>query len=301
MGRYSNRFVLCILVNGQVQKDLANGEVHIPFGSEYVVRARNKNDRRAVVELSIDGETVGRYVVEARSHYDIRRWADKDVAFKFVDLESEDAYDHGKQGPNPDKSKGLVVASFFLEKARPAPAKVEHIYHHYTPTPWPGTTIRRPTCDLSSHEVRTADVRSGGACSMSNSVQASNAVGAASISSGMEFVKSMSIPSPIEEGCTVEGGRTGDRLRTVHVDVEEVATVLSLFLKGYKMHATYRENVYVNEGPSYMPSSPVDHKGGVTAPGFPSDPPASSSKFCTECGHGRMNEAKFCGNCGNKF
>jgi hypothetical protein len=191
MGRYSNKFVLCILVNGQVQKDLANGEVHIPFGSEYAVRLRNKNNRRAVVDLVIDGETVGSFVVKANNHLDVKRWADKDVAFKFVDLESPDAYDHGKQGANPDKLKGTVEARFRLEKENP---KVEHIHHYYpypmpvvtlpiTPqpypkTPWYSPDTHRVTCDMPMNSVQpavmnygatggAAVMRSGGACNTS--------------------------------------------------------------------------------------------------------------------------------------
>ena len=53
---YSNKFVMCVLVNGKPVEELANGEVQIPFNTEYVLRFRNKNDRRAVVKFWIDGE-----------------------------------------------------------------------------------------------------------------------------------------------------------------------------------------------------------------------------------------------------
>jgi len=55
---YSNKFVMCVLHHGHPLKELANGMVSLPFGAEYALRLRNKNNRRAVVKLFIDGENV---------------------------------------------------------------------------------------------------------------------------------------------------------------------------------------------------------------------------------------------------
>ena len=148
---YSNKFVMCVLLNGRPQKELANGVVSLPFGTEYALRFRNKNNRRAVVQIYIDGENVsgGGYVVNAHSYVDIKRHHDIDRAFKFVSLDSEDAVDYGKDGPNEDKVKGTIEARFYLEKERPQVIyrDVHHDHHHHhhhdhyhprpRPRPWP--------------------------------------------------------------------------------------------------------------------------------------------------------------------
>ena len=165
---YSNHFVMCVLVNGNVQKELANGQVSLPFGTEYSLRFRNKNSRRAVVKIYIDGENVsgGGYVVNANDHIDIKRHHDKDRSFKFVSLDSPDAQDFGKDGPNPDKVKGTIEARFYLEKERPQYVPLpyyppvireEHHHHHHhdhypLPSPW-----KRPIITWANNRGGTGD------------------------------------------------------------------------------------------------------------------------------------------------
>jgi len=147
---YSNKFVMAVLLNGEPQKELGNGVVKLPFGAEYTLRFRNKNSRRAVVKIYVDGENVsgGGYVIPANDFVDIKRHHDKDRAFKFVSLDSPDAIDHGKNGPNEDKQKGVIEARFFLEKEYKInwtpPVEHHHHHHHHTdhhhhyprPRPW---------------------------------------------------------------------------------------------------------------------------------------------------------------------
>jgi hypothetical protein len=165
---YSNKFVVCVLLNGVPQQELANGVVKLPFETEYGLRFRNKHNRRAVVKIFIDGENVsgGGYVIPANDHIDIKRHWDKDRAFKFVSLDSSDAVDAGKNGPNPDKEKGLIEAHFYLEKEvnhhyypYPMPwVKEEHHHHHHypKPDPWPNYPIR-PIWHTNANFGATAD------------------------------------------------------------------------------------------------------------------------------------------------
>jgi len=117
---YSNKFVMCVLVDGVPQEELSNGVVRLPFGTEYCLRFRNKHSRHAVVRLRIDGEEIsgGGYIVPAHGYIDVQRPVDKDAAFKFVSLGSAEAVEFGKNGPNLDKSKGVIEASFYLEKKK---------------------------------------------------------------------------------------------------------------------------------------------------------------------------------------
>lgn len=137
---YSNHFVMAVMVNGQARGELANGIVKMPFNTEYTLRFKNKNNRRAVVKIFVDGENVsgGGYVINAKDHIDIKRHHDKDRAFKFVSLDSPEAVEDGKNGPNEDKTKGTIEARFYLEKENPNP-QVIHIHHDhwYRPVPRP--------------------------------------------------------------------------------------------------------------------------------------------------------------------
>ena len=173
---YSNKFVLCVLLNGKPQEELANGQVKLPFGAEYALRLRNRNNRRAVVKIFIDGENVsgGGYVIPANDHVDIKRHYDVDRAFKFVALDSAEAIDFGKNGPNHDKVKGTIEARFYLEKERPQVIyrDIHHDHHHHhhhdhyhpRPTPWPirpyppiwyGTNTLGGSGDASQDTYRT--------------------------------------------------------------------------------------------------------------------------------------------------
>src|SRR5262252_1683017 len=56
---YSSRFVLSVLLNGNIAPERTDGVVAIPFGSEYGIRCRNRNKgRRALVKLFVDNENI---------------------------------------------------------------------------------------------------------------------------------------------------------------------------------------------------------------------------------------------------
>ena len=311
---YSNRFVLSVLVNGQIQKPLANGEVHVPFG-EYSVRLKSKNDRRAVCDLHIDGESVGAFVVESGGTFDVHRWANKDAAFTFVDLESPEAYGEGKGGANPTKEKGLINASFKLEKLKPDTAgHVNHYHTHIRHYPWynygiPSNYGIMPNYGIPSNYGFTGAVGVagnsvvGGACrglsSLSNSAKSfamNSSVGCSmdymtldsrnTLSTNLN-VSGMTNP-PVSEGCTVEGGLTGQKFRTVHFDTEDSSTVITLFLKGYVPQKLPQSVQKENVDPILIPKT------------IPSPSVEGGSNFCQECGTPRAG-AKFCRNCGNKY
>jgi len=236
------------------QKELANGTVSLPFGTEYALRLRNKHDRRAVVKIYIDGENIsgGGYVVNAHSHVDIKRHHDKDRAFKFVSLDSAEAVDFGKNGPNPDKVKGTIEAHFFLEKKQELPKIVyrDHHHHHhhhdhhhwpkpepqpwvpYQPYPiWTSNTdpmYRNVNVDYSCN----SDVGGGGS-SCSLGMSSATPRGMCSKGAGHESFSFNASP-PLQDGCTVEGYSTGQTFYSTYVDYEESATVLKVFLQGHE-------------------------------------------------------------------
>lgn len=266
---YSNKFVVCILVNGTPQNELANGVVKLPFGTEYSLRFRNKHSRRAVVKIFVDGENVsgGGYIIPANDHVDIKRHWDKDRAFKFVSLDSPEAVDDGKNGPNPDKSKGLIEAHFYLEKEQPVhhwyyPYKTEehhHHHHHYPkPDPWRWKFASPPIYGPCDNFGGTAEYSSGPISHLSDSVgegtrttcsnsgpdyaaggfesagkQRTNRALLKTCSAGPELAAPPPTPE-LQDGCTVMGESTGQRFSTTYIDLEDSYTTLKIFLQGWE-------------------------------------------------------------------
>lgn len=270
---YSNHFVMCVLLRGEPVKEKSNGTVDIPFGSEYQLRLRNKNNRRAVVKIYIDGENVsgGGYVIEANSFIDIKRHHDKDRAFKFVSLDSAEAVDFGKNGPNPEKIKGTIEARFHLEKERHVPL-VQEIHHHHhhdhiypppaplKPSPWirppiwvggyyKNTTNSGPISYTSGLEnAREEYTQTCGFDCDSDRGYAECSAGGASASrpktrgrvkcnpDDIATFKRISTPAapPLQDGCTVEGYNTGQSFYSVTMDYEDTYTSLKVFLQGYE-------------------------------------------------------------------
>ena len=54
---YSNQFAAAIKVGGKVLREVGD-TVYLPFGSEYEIRLKNMNSRRAKVSIEIDGQNV---------------------------------------------------------------------------------------------------------------------------------------------------------------------------------------------------------------------------------------------------
>jgi hypothetical protein len=239
MMAFSNQFVLSVLVDGNIQEELSNGEVHIPFG-EYALRLRNRNSRRAVVKIFIDGENVseGGYVVEANDHVDIYRHANRDRAFKFVSLDSQDAKDAGKGWENKDKTKGTIEARFYLERFVQQPYKVlpqipikrEDPFNDYEKYPWgkPSKPWPKPyeiwcssnnELDNGQTPYKMSHVITRGC---SQNPQCPSTVKCSSLSP----------QDKISDGCTVEGGMSGQTFGYTTLEVEEQYTSIKLYLQG---------------------------------------------------------------------
>lgn len=245
---YSNKFVVSVLVNGQVIKEFENGEVQIPFNCEYSLRFRNKHDRRAVVKLFIDGEeqTKGGYIIPARSYRDIERNSYSPAKFKFVDLQSVEAQDHGKDQHNLENKMGVIEARFYLEQPpRPSmPPWLPILLYENQPPPKKPPIHPYPCTLYASNHVDYA-LDGGQHC---NNVQ--------------QRSKQLS-----KEGCTVEGTYSSQQFGEMHLNLENDYTSIKLFLKGYQQ--------------------PV-HEVAVAANGFCDSCGAKalrdSSKFCHICG-----------------
>ena len=93
---YSNKFVACIMVDDEVVREIRKDNsdlVYLPFGTDYQIRLKNLDHRRAVVSISIDGDDVldgSRLVVEPNSTTDLKGCLNSDSnkalnAFRFIE------------------------------------------------------------------------------------------------------------------------------------------------------------------------------------------------------------------------
>jgi len=93
---YANKFVACIMVDDEVVREVRKDDadlVYLPFGTDYQIRLKNLDYRRAVVSISIDGDDVldgSRLVLESNSTTDLKGFLDSKTnkarnAFRFIE------------------------------------------------------------------------------------------------------------------------------------------------------------------------------------------------------------------------
>lgn len=116
---YKNNFVLTVLRDNLPQKEF-EGKISLPFDTEYKIRLRNKNCRRSMAKVFIDGVQVcglGDFVIGPGSLLDLERFVDDSLTrgkkFKFVSL------DHSEVDDPTNSENGIVRVEFRLEKQMP--------------------------------------------------------------------------------------------------------------------------------------------------------------------------------------
>lgn len=238
---YEQKFVMCVLVNNKVQNELADKTVALPDNCEYTLRFRNKNNRRAVVKFTIDGEDAsgpGGYAIDAGDYIDIERHSIKSRKFKFVSTKSEDAVDFGKNGPNHDRAMGVIEARFYFEKEHPTPPIVieKHIHHHHEDHWWPRRRVYpyvQPMPFWGQTTLTSGDCDAGpqiGSQLRSNSLSG----GMTSLSCAAENTPvSYAAPSPpvLQDGCTVEGSVSNQTFGTTYIETETSCVTLMVVLR----------------------------------------------------------------------
>lgn len=207
---YSQGCVIAILVDGQVLEESVAGIVAIPFGSQYVIRLRNKNGRTAVAKILIDNENVSEdgFVVRAGSYIDIERPVHKAAKFKFVPATSGEAVEFGKNNKTDD-SNGVIRVEWRFEK--------EKVYK---------APVYRNSPGMLHSRGRGPSGQSAGCCDFDP-----------------EETKCSS--KNLIEGCTVEGTYSSQQFTTVHIDLEDKPPIITqIVLKGFSNHPNVVENKY---------------------------------------------------------
>ncbi len=268
---YSNGFVCSVIVGSKIVKEGKCGRVQLPFGSEYKIRLRNKNDRNAVAVITIDGENVSGagWVVNAKSHVDIERPVATATKFKFVSQDSSEAEQAGKQNDSRQKN-GVVEVSWTLEAPKPLPV-IRHLpmvpmpqrprrILDFPQSPWvPERPLRH--CDVvwSAPQASMKTIGTTTGPTVRSMSQSSN-------SGGVFMYTSAEVATPSVDGCTAEGSHSGQTIDWVTTGkLETESTVITLLLVG----------------------------------GVEQIQEESTTAFCPGCGYQhRSTDAKFCGGCG---
>lgn len=269
---YSNHLAVAVRVGNKVLRE-NNGEVSIPFGTEYSIRIKNINSVKAKVKVFIDGQnmTDGELVINPNSTLDLERSIkggnlSKGHKFKFIER-TEEIENH--RGIEVDD--GLIRVEYsFAKKVVDVPEIRKYpVYEpdYYYPW-WPYRPYRpRPWWD---NGIYWGDSGTNG-CAIGGLTQSAQTV--SGVQQGAQnMMCSMSMncteTSLSDAGITVEGGISNQQFYTVDDFATDSSHVLVLKLKGYK--AAKNEPLVTTK---FKPKCPTCGRVNKAV-----------SKFCTNCG-----------------
>jgi hypothetical protein len=212
---YFKNFVVAVKIGNKYIRD-EEGEVKIPFNSEYKLFLKNMDSRKSVVKISIDGKNVTEngIVIHGNSSIDLNGNIENGKlknCFKFIKVSPEI---ENFRGIRPED--GLIRVEITWEKK-----KVEIPYTIYTTPTW----VYKP---WESHPVwydyntHTYDVRDN------------DLVYRGSGTAGQNYSINASMSSSSSTGITVKGEEINQSLNTCYVNtLENDSTVIVLKLIGY--------------------------------------------------------------------
>ena len=286
MMAFNNNFVVAVKQGGRILRE-TNGEVHLPFGTEYSILLKNLNSRKALVKISIDGRDIGgELIIDANSDSEIERFIDGNLnggyRFKFIEKTQKVRTHRG------DKiDDGVIRVEYTFEKEQPIIIDHHHHYHnhhhhdyyhdHYHPRPWPWGPIWSSITSNVSDNVKyssTVDsvVESDDGITYCYNVNSSADSMAKGITRSKTKKQMMSNVTPFnEDGITVEGSDSNQHFHYGSIDeCESQSHVITLHLRG----------TTINNIPIQKPIT-VKTKFTCKTCGTSSK---SSVKFCRECG-----------------
>lgn len=155
---YKQNFVAVVKCDGKILREHDSDVVYLPFGSEYSILLKNKDGRRALVDIEVDGENVlngHKLIVNGNDTQEIKgfmRDMNNTNRFKFIHKTKEIQKFRGDRIDD-----GLIRVTYQFEKF-----KTEPIITTYTPPAWTyskgfkstdwtsGGTSLRASCGLNN-------------------------------------------------------------------------------------------------------------------------------------------------------
>lgn len=252
---YKENFVAVLKCNGKILRE-KDGYVNIPFGSEYSILLKNLDSRKAVVDISVDGEDVldgDRLIINPNSDLELEGFKKGNRTtnrFKFIQ-KTEEIVEH--RGDKVDD--GIVRIEFTFEKKVQEMKQIQWTYNYNYPN-WNDYYYHQPIWCYKS----TFTSNNGGGLSSSNSVRCC-------------FSESFDSFSPEDdEGITVKGSDDTDQKFVIgHTkELESQSQVINIRMRGYN-----------SKSEKVKEPLTVDKKLRCPTCGRISK---SSAKFCSNCG-----------------
>ena len=271
---YKERFIAVIKYKGKVLRE-RNDVVSLPFGSEYSLQLKNLESRKAVVEVSVDGEDVlngHSLIVQPNSTMELKGFMDGMSAknrFKFI-KKTKEIVNH--RGDHLDD--GIVRVAFRFEKKKVSKIVEEtkvytypRVYWDYR-CPWCGNwpcTCPKWYSSSPIHCFFNDSDSSGGLSSSNNADITTCSVNNFSYTAG-------DLGAPLDdEGITVKGSKIKqDFVYGSTRELEEDSSVIILRLRGTTQKGT-------------VVKKPVTVR---------------TKLICPTCGRKSKSTKRFCGNCG---
>lgn len=210
---YKNNFICAIKHKGMILREF-DEEVRLPFGSQYSILLKNKDSRRALVDIEVDGENVlsgSSLIVDGYTSQEIKgfmRNMSVTNSFKFI-KKTKEISDY--RGDRIDD--GIVSVSYRFERRKPKPIVIQH-KDWWPKCPYPTSPLPGPRLD---YDVKYTS------CSIASSP---------SIRRLADSTKCIQEPLS-DEGITVKGSKITQNYQYGDIDELECEIyVITLRLKG---------------------------------------------------------------------
>lgn len=259
MMAYRKNFVVAIKHKGRILRELDEA-VKLPFGAEYSILLKNKDSRRAVASVEVDGKDVvdGKsLIVEPKTSIELKGFMKgTTVRNKFRFIKKTKRISEYRGDTIDD---GLVSVEFWFEREQDL---------KITPSPSPWPPVYGGNWDTNVYTANT--------CNLS----ASQRLGAANVSSNITH-GTFSTPcknnnkvkgKEDDNGITVKGAETNQNFTYGHTNtLESTSSVITLRLSGFSKRT----------GKKVKKALSVNARIPCSTCGLKS---RSSAKFCPGCG-----------------
>ena len=211
--------LVCVVKSGdKILRERNNGEVYLPFGSEYTLLFKNLNNRKVAVKVTIDNQDAldnKRLIVNANDSLELEGFLkgnDATNKFKFIKRTKEiEEYRGAKE------DDGIVRIEYWFEKEKIIDLTWSNWTYEYYPEPQPLKITYRSNTGITGQSGNSSSTFSCSSIPCSSNVSSS----------------SISLDSTIkEEGITVKGTPVSQKFNSIYVDLENESNVINFKLVG---------------------------------------------------------------------
>jgi len=337
---YSKKFVAVVVCDGKILRERRNtnsseDSVNLPFGSDFSLRLKNLDSRRASVSIQIDGQDVlanNRIIVDGNDSIDLKGFMENDGtvknAFRFIQ-KTQEIVEH--RGDRIDD--GFIRIEWQWEKVKIVEDIIhEHHHHNYYDYydywhqyPW----ITRPhRYDPYGPYWTSGEITYGGSgtfgsndFAMGNNMNVKSNVRGSSCGNINETPPMKDVQYNIndDEGITVKGAQTNQNWHNAWIgELEEAKNTIIIKLTGIKrtkhqvkedMDDDYKEQKFRDFKEKKIPVDKILEeefdkykKKYEEKTKLVKEPLYVNTKIkCPTCGRNNRSGNRFCYNCGSNI